>query len=285
MRVIAVIICIVSIVFNILSQNNRIKYPDVPENIILKSERINYICVHFWDNTTFEDANILDDIKGFKDFVYLLTHVSDDSIAQKGVANLLTRCMSNNEALSRVDDILKQYFDNSYSIYQDEDMYLMILHELLKLPLNELYKIKVRFRIDMAMKNKVGNLATNFSYSHNNKTFQLYDISSPYLLIYFNSSDCHVCEESNYILEKSESIKEMISAGKMKILSIDITGDNSKQIESKGWIYGYNASHSLDEELLYYIEYVPVFYLLDKDKRVILKNVSINKIISYIENM
>ena len=114
MRVIIILIISFCLFFNILSQNNKIKYPEIPENIISRSERMNYICVHFWDNTEFEDENILNDITGFKDFIYLLTHVPD-SVAKIGVTNLLIRCMDNNAALSRVDDILKQYFDISFN--------------------------------------------------------------------------------------------------------------------------------------------------------------------------
>lgn len=284
MRVIIILIISFCLFFNILSQNNKIKYPEIPENIISRSERMNYICVHFWDNTEFEDENILNDITGFKDFIYLLTHVPD-SVAKIGVTNLLIRCMDNNAALSRVDDILKQYFDNSLSIYKDEEMYVMILREMLKLPLNEYYKVRAQFRIEMAMKNRVGDIASNLSFVYNNKTCQLYDISSPYILLYFNSSECHECKEAKRKLEKSERIRNVLSSGMLKVLSIDIIGNKPEQKELAGWINGFDVNYLLDEELLYFIQTVPTFYLLDKNKRVLLKDVSVDKIISYIDSV
>ena len=79
----------------------------------------------------------------------------------------------------------------------------------------------------------------------------------------------------------------MVSVGKVKVLSMYIDEDLKGWSENRNkfpqeWIYAYDHNMILRDNNIYGLRAIPSMYLLDKEKRVILKDAPVGKVISYL---
>ena len=119
-------------------------------------------------------------------------------------------------------------------------------------------------------------LFRSYSYA-SGKNAGLYDIKSEYLLLLFLNPDCEACKSIVEQLTGDEKLTEMIKSKQIKVLTIYVDEEIElwkKQMKSypKEWLHGYDATLSMRDSEVYDLNAIPTLYLLDKDKRVILKD-------------
>jgi hypothetical protein len=94
-------------------------------------------------------------------------------------------------------------------------------------------------------------------------------------ILAYCDAECEACELVLNRLESSKTINSLIDSGKLTLLTIN-TGNNKSAWNKKAYppkaINGWNKSGSIDEKGLYDLPSTPLFYLLDNDKKVLLKN-------------
>ena len=91
------------------------------------------------------------------------------------------------------------------------------------------------------------------------------------------------------ILTSAPSVSYMIETGRLKILSMYIDRDTQSWQERfyntpTNWIYARDHTHQLESNELYGIRAIPSLYLLDKEKKVILKDATAQKVVQYFSN-
>ena len=79
---------------------------------------------------------------------------------------------------------------------------------------------------------------------------------------------------------------ELVKRGELKVLAMYIDEDLTAWRENSGkypneWIYAYDHNLVLRDNNIYGLRAIPSLYLLDKEKRVILKDAPVGDIISY----
>jgi hypothetical protein len=136
--------------------------------------------------------------------------------------------------------------------------------------------------------NRAGTPAADFKFEEmkGNKG-SLYGIKGDYTLVFFNNPGCHACGE---ILETivNSPVAEMFTSGKVKVLAMYIDEDIEAWRENRGkfpkeWIYAHDHKMILRDNNIYGLRAIPSLYLLDKEKRVILKDAPVGKVISYLQ--
>ena len=60
---------------------------------------------------------------------------------------------------------------------------------------------------------------------------------------------------------------------------------NRRDTYPKEWIYAHDPNHILNENELYGLRAIPSLYLLDKEKRVILKDAPVEIVIKYLNTI
>lgn len=139
---------------------------------------------------------------------------------------------------------------------------------------------------------------------------RLYDIDSEYTLIYFNDPECSSCKEMTRALLSNKEFLKLLSDACLKVLSLYIghnmeawkthrdeiymrlvwalDGRGNGRDESKWaadvkqlWIEGYDCEGVFESQSLYVIRAIPSFYLLDSQKRVVLKDASLERVLLY----
>ena len=116
----------------------------------------------------------------------------------------------------------------------------------------------------------------------------LYGVEAEWTVLNFINPGCNAC---NDVAEAfSSPVFEGLSGnGKVRILGIYIDEELDKWFEESGklpafWTCGYDADQTIRGERLYDVRAIPSVYLLDKEKKVILKDAPVDRVLAYIQN-
>lgn len=186
----------------------------------------------------------------------------------------------NHQLIGFVDEYLYQVNSPVYN----ESMYIQVLQIADSLSiLNEGEKILYEDRFKMYNKNKVGALATDFTYTTpDGRTHSLHRTTGSQTLIVFYNPGCDVCRQVLQHIDQSVIVNKAIDNG-LKVLCISVTGEEDewrghmKEIPQRA-IVGIDKSGDINRESLYDIKAFPTLYLLDKDKKVIAKDPMIQQV-------
>jgi hypothetical protein len=256
--------------------------PNIPMMITDPQSRANYLAGHYWDNFDFNDTTLINkpDITEQIFFFYfdILPHTALPAMILS-INNTLKQAQANEDMFTYFTDLFEKYLYDPNSPMRNEEIYIVALEYIIASPqVDELNKIRPRFQLEHLNKNRPGQIAADFVYTlANGRRERMYNIKSDYLIIFFNNPGCSACKQIQFGFEQSPVVLRMQEIGKLKILAmyVDRDIDAWKEFQSyipTQWINGYDASFVINEEKRYDLRAIPNLYLLDKDKRVILKD-------------
>jgi hypothetical protein len=132
------------------------------------------------------------------------------------------------------------------------------------------------------LKNRVNQVAADFSFvQRNGSRMSLQDVKADYILLYLNDPECSACQQTKEALMKSRVLARWKDSGRMKILSVCTEGKTEgwKNIPApQGWIDGCDDQTRLLQEDLYDLRNLPAIYLLDRNKRIVMKNATVHRV-------
>lgn len=214
----------------------------------------------------------------FRTFLNHSMTVSTDS-ARHILDTLLDFYGGDSAALRQMVAFLTPPLSDPNSQIRNDELYIPLLEAVVGSPFyDSTEKIRPRYQLEMARKNRVGYPAADFWYTlADGKRGNLYALEAPFTLIYINNPDCHACEEVQGMLATSSVIDNHLKSGKLKIVAIypdeDLEAWHKHRTEVPGmWINGYDADLAMRRQELYDLRAIPSLYLLDKDKKVLLKD-------------
>lgn len=258
--------------------------PDVPVTLTAPEDRADYLSLHYWDHFDFADTSLISrpeiTEQAFVDFISVLPYSSK---AQTAVDTLFCRVLATNEMLYHFIALTDKYLYEPNSPMHNEELHILFLRTLVSNPdLGELDKIRLRHQLEMAMKNRPGDVSADFTVvCRDGKQRRLSDIKADYVLIYFNDPDCEDCRRVKEELSRSTVVNRLLESGRLKLLSVCVEGKIpgwEKAGFPTAWIDGYDAGQLLTREQIYDLKAMPTLYLLDAEKRVILKDASFGQV-------
>lgn len=192
----------------------------------------------------------------------------------------------------RVMELMEHYFYNPISPVLDEEIYLRALNCIMDAEsLSDIDKMQYDYQQRICSMNRAGTPAANFTFRELLKgggfrERSLYDIRGEYTLLFFNNPDCSSCMGILQAI-KGSPLEKMSHSGELKVLAMYIDEDlsawkNNREKYSKEWIYAYDPQLILRDNALYGLRAIPSLYLLDKEKRVLLKDAPVEAVISYL---
>ena len=288
---------------------NTMQVPDAPSIPIVNGKEdslypYRFVKDHYWDNVVFNDNRLirtpffekkLDDY--FKNYVSR----EPDSIIEE-VQYMLTVAKTGKE----IYPFLLFKFTNKYispEFMGQDKVFLHIYQNFFAkgdtVLLNEASKKSLRDRAYSLMANQLGLPAPILVLNDvEDKRFALHTIKAPYTFIAFWDPTCSHCKVE---IPKLDSIYKASWKGlNVKVVSVNI---NTKELSAwkkfisdhqlEGWINGYQTEEDLNREIkegkpttirqLYDVYKTPTFYLLDKDKKIIAKNLSIEQFNDFLQ--
>ena len=147
-------------------------------------------------------------------------------------------------------------------------------------------KIRPRYLLELALKNRPGDPAADFTFlRRDGSRGRMSEIGAPYLLLYFNDPECDDCRRVKRQLAESPVLNRRLEDGRLRLLSIDVTGGNGTREQESvppGWIDGCDEGEQLTRKEVYDLKAMPTLYLLDEQKRVVLKDTTPERIEEYL---
>jgi thiol-disulfide isomerase/thioredoxin len=289
---------------------NVMQRPDVPAMPIVNGKADStypfyYVKNRFWDNVVFNDNRLVrTPFFEAKLDEYFKNYVSrePDSIIEE-VQYMLTVAKTGNE----IYPFLLFKFTNKYitpEFMGQDKVFLHIYQNFFAkgdtVLLNEASKKSITERAYSMMANQLGLAAPPLVINDiSDKKISLYDIASPYTFVAFWDPTCSHCKVE--IPRVDSFYKAIWSKLNVKVLSVNI---NFKELEAwktfikenklAGWIHAYQTEADLNKEIqqgkpttirqLYDVFKTPTFYLLDANKKIIAKNLSIEQFNDFLVN-
>lgn len=209
----------------------------------------------------------------------------------------------------KVMELMEHYFYDPNSPVLDEEIYLLALNGILAAhSLSEVDKLQYEYQHRICSLNRVGTHGADFAfrqlvwgnYLPDDKSL-LYSPTPPkgyadktlynnvkgdYTLLFFNNPDCGAC---GTILETimNSPLMEMVQQKRLAIVAMYTDEDLSAWARNREkypseWIYAFDHRLVLRDNNIYGLRAIPSLYLLDKEKRVILKDATAEAVIGFL---
>lgn len=271
-----------------------LRLPDVPPSLTAPEERASYIIAHFWDGMDFGDTLRCRDRafmeQNFVNYLSLFPHARPEALPTH-IARLLERAAADSQCLDLVNDLAEHYLDDPNSPMRNEEYYILFLEGLLRLPgLPEAERLRPAYRLEMARKNRPGTTATDFAYTdrHGNRR-TLHATRGKRLLLLFYDPACSHCSQILDGLRESAVIADLIANKDLSVLAVYTEGDRRLWDKTKAslpreWSVAIDESRIVEREL-YALPAMPVIYLLDGQKTVLLKDPTPAELETYLTDM
>ena len=162
---------------------------------------------------------------------------------------------------------------------RNDELRIPVLETLVASPfLDEYEKIAPAYDLHLAGQNRIGRRANDFRYTlASGASGRLYWLDAEYVLLFINNPGCPMCKQIREAICDSPMLTEMIERGRLKVLAVypdeDLTEWEAYRSRIPDtWINAYDRGCAIRERELYDLKAIPALYLLDRDKRVLVKD-------------
>ena len=279
-------------------QFTALPFPDVtvPAVIQTQNEAAEYLAEHWWDRLTDPERSYPCDsvlISGvsrsdveqkFANWTVILGAVGYDH-AVKSVRHLFDKVVScekkdtASNVFESMTEIVQKYLYDPNSPMRNEDFYGPYVERLSQCQLvDEGMRQAYAFDAKMCALNRTGTKAADFRFADQaGRIRRLYDVKADNIILFFSNPGCTACLDIINTLKSMPLVAQGIASGRLAVLNIYIDEDlkawrEYMPIYPKEWINGYDPNYVIRTDVLYNVRAIPSLYLLDKDKRVIMKD-------------
>ena len=277
--------------------NPNFPMPKIPANITDEQGKAIYLSKYYWDEFPFEDTTLINktDIteQGFVDYIHVLNYIPFKH-ARRSIKYLFVKAQTNPSMYTHIASLFEKYYYNADSPFRNEELYIPVLETILASDiLPEKDYEKYDFQQEMIHKNRIGSKATDFVYTLQNKDRKkMHAIKSNYLILFFSTPECSKCVAVADEIHNSEVLADVCSLNSFSrtmlcVLNIypesnvSLWRQSLAAMPQKYWIHGYDNDMILTNKRVYDLKALPTIYLLDKNKRIILKDTSLEEIESF----
>lgn len=280
------LLIIFMIVCPLFSRGQNFTYPVPPDSVCGRQDRINYMTNHFWSEKTITDTTYFQGPKLLLDYLYLLKQTDEQ---QKYIQSFVSLACKQENTFGLILYWLDNILYDSSSPHYNEKLYLSLMNAVINSNADSVVKLIPRQRIEIINKNQVGKQANNFSFfNKEGKTNSLYKIDAPQIILLFNNPDCSLCQQTEKDIVQNELLQSLLKSGNLKLLAITPNADYEEWMNHaypSNWLVGYDRDMAIFEQQLYDIQRLPCIYLLDKDKRVLLKEADYERLCNYFQSL
>lgn len=287
-------------------QSARRSFPVVAVPMVVTGEgqRLDYITTHYWDaffsgaGETGPDAVLgvaneeLE--KSISAFIIFLDELPMAK-AQEKVSHFFrqledyqSRDTAGNVYLLMTEKVARYMYDPN-SPMRNEDYYLPFVSGMVESEYTrDDVRAGYRYEKEMCSMNRYGETAPDFVFADAaGARHTLHGVRADNTLLFFSNPGCHNCLEIMEILEASPLVNMLVSQHRLAVVNVYIDRDLDKWRDyvhnyPAEWLCGYDPNFILRDNELYNIRAIPSLYLLDRDKKVIYKDVPVEKVIDYL---
>ncbi len=272
--------------------NAQFALPSIPVVLTQPHQRAAYLVEHYWDKCDFQSPSLLKTDKEvfeqhFVDFLSIFPHADNAALAT-GVHNLFEKAAVSRKAYMQLMKWAEKYLYEPNSPMLNEDFYIIFLREFAdSKALTDAEKIRPQEQLENALKNRPGDVATDFEFVRDSgvTTSLAKTLGKSLTMLIFYDSECDHCNEIMKGLRQDPILSNMHQMQQLKVIAVCISGSrdiwmNHRETLPNTWTVGY-ATRAFDEEILYDIRAFPTIYLLDNHRKVILKDTNLQQLLNW----
>jgi len=247
---------------------------------------------HFFDNIDINDERLLRTPilqARLKVFFTNVVIQAPDSI-NKEIDKMINKVKDNYKVFQFISVFLFNHFRESEIMGHDavvvklaDDIYLSGKADWV----SQEFKDDLKKQVERMRPNLIGKKAQDLVMdSYLGRFVALYDIEKEFTILYFWEPDCGHCAEAT---PKLKAYYDKVKDKGVEVFSVCTTADKAKwqkyiEEHKLDWINGWDPERRTNYGFYYNIEATPTIYILDRDKNIIAKRLSVDDIPSFIDN-
>jgi thiol-disulfide isomerase/thioredoxin len=254
--------------------------------------RYNYNKDHFFDNLDLTDERLLRTplLYARLDAFFRNVVIQHPDSINKEIDRIINKCEDNYNVFQFVSVYLFNHFRESEIMGHDavilklaDDIYLSGKADWIT---ND-FRDDLARQAELIRNNLIGMKAKNLVMDSYNGIFvSLYDIEKDFTILYFWEPNCGYCKE---VTPKLRDFYEQSKEKGIEVFAICTIDDKeqwSEYIEKYElrWINGWDPERLTHFDFYYNVQATPMIYILDRDKTIIAKKISVDDISSFIDN-
>ena len=288
-------------------QTRHLRELSVPSVYTSPVERAEYTIDHYWDslfdgNGVTDSTHILGVPKGeveqhLSNYILMLSQLPlpragkaveslFGDIEEKHGSDTASHCFQS------MTEIVSRYLYDPNSPMRNEDLYLPFVQ---KLSSSEFTPQNMRraysHDAEMCSMNRFGEKVPDFRFrTLKGRDLRLYSVKAEYTMLFFSNPGCHACQGIISEVMSKPYISEYLANGTLAVVNVYIDEDVDawKQYAvnyPESWYSGYDPDYVIREDLLYNVRAIPSLYLLDREKRVIMKDAPTENVLNYLDRI
>ena len=265
-------------------------------------ERVDYFLTHFWDKFLKNEPVYQTDTVVFngvpKDeleqamgtFVSVLRSAENGAKAMPVLHEEL--CVYDAARGDGVYDemcrLVEKYLYNPSSPVRDEELYLPFISAKVDAGRGT---ASDKFAAKVCALNRPGTKAADFGFiDTKGRRRTLHGIKADFMILIFGNPDCEACREMVEYFDAVEGLNDAVRSGRVSI--VDVYTDEDLSAWKAGidnypsnWLCGYDPEGIINSNTIYAVRAVPSVYILDKDKKVIAKDIETSALDYYLSQV
>ena len=254
--------------------------------------KYNYNKDHFFDNIDLTDERLLRTpiLQARLDAFFRNVVIQAPDSINREIDKLIRKCQGNPRIFQVVSIYLFNHFRESEIMGHDavmlkiaDDIYLSGKADWV----TKEFRDDLRKQVELLRHNLIGMKAENLIMDSYKGIFvALHDIEKEFIILYFWEPDCGHCKEAT---PKLKAYYDKVKNEGIEVFAVCTTKDKpawTKYIEENGltWINGWDPERTSHFDFYYNVQSTPMIYILDRNKKIIAKKLSIEDVPSFIEN-
>ncbi len=262
--------------------------PSVPSYLQEPAAQAEFISRHFWDNLDMTDSTMISrNSRAIVEYIGILEQLP----LEKGVAALdalLKKTEPHEEVSAYFLGKLKLLLMDPNSPIRNDELYEPVCRFIIA-HASELdsEKFQAELELKFIQMNRRGTVANDFvARDRSGRNVRMHKVMSPYTLVVFFNPDCHGCDESMAYLKASAVLNSAPVKAQLKVVAVYVDQspdiwERAKDMIPEDWICLWDQEGRLRQNEVYDLKAIPTLFLLDAEKRVLLKDATLPGVENY----
>lgn len=284
-------------------------FPDItlPGMLTSPQDAAEYMAEHFWDVLTDpsreypSDSLLVSGVsKGdveqkFANWLSVLD-ITSLKVVERSVARLYDRAIAcekkdtSSNVFDTVVELSEKYLYDPNSPMRNEEYFLYFARRMASYEgFAPEIRSKYAFQAGLCSLNRLGTRAADFRFvDRKGNNYTLYGIEAPLTLLFFSNPGCEACMNIINMLKSDTKVSDMILSGRLAVLNIYIDEDIQSWMDympvyPQEWYNGFDPDLIIRADNLYSVRAIPSLYLLDDQKRVIMKDAPEGRVMAWLQ--
>ena len=268
-------------------------------------QKMDYLLSHYWDGLLLgkgvTDSTLILGVpkseveQKTSNYIQLLTQVPLPK-ARGSVRTFFSQIEKAQDAdtasgvFSAITEVVSRYMYDPNSPMRNEDLYLPFVSALAESRHTpDDMRAAYRHDAEMCSLNQAGQQVPDFRFrTLRGKTLRLHSIKARYTMLFFSNPGCHACKGIIEEVMSRPYMEQILSDGTLAVVNVYIDEDLDAWREyapnyPDSWYSGYDPDYIIRTDLLYNVRAIPSLYLLDGEKRVIMKDAPTENVLAFLD--